>query len=125
MKISLDDHISNNRIDAYEIGLFRVNGEQYFHSLIITSDGSIDEWSPNSVIDLATQHMDQLVQLNPEIILLGTGSYQAFPAPEILEPVYDAGVGIEIMDTGAASRSFNLLAAEGRKIAAGLMLIQK
>ena len=125
MKISLDDNLEqNNRIEAYDTGLFLINGENYTHSLIITPKSLVQNWPPLNLTDLATQHIEQLIDLEPEIIILGTGTQQLFPSVDILAPVYDAGMGLEIMDTGAACRSYNLLAAEGRNVAAGLILIQ-
>ncbi len=125
MKISLDDNSDqNNRIASYDTGLFLINGETYTHSIIITRNTLVEHWPPITLEDLATQHIEQLINLDPEIIILGTGKQQLFPSVEILAPVYDAGMGLEIMDTGAACRSFNLLASEGRKVAAGLILIR-
>jgi len=72
---------------------------------------------------LATTHFAQLATLHPEIVLIGTGGALRFPAPVLLRPLYDAGIGVEVMDTGAASRTYNVLMAEGRAVAAALLMI--
>jgi len=125
MKIALDENpANNNRIEAYDKNLFKVNGQYYSHSIIITPTEPVQKWAPVDIIDLDTAHLEQLVMLKPEIIILGTGVKQVFPPFDSLIPIYDAGIGIEIMDSGAGSRSYNLLAAEGRNVVAGLIVIE-
>jgi uncharacterized protein len=66
-----------------------------------------------------------LTTLNPEILLLGTGDSQQFPHPETFYPLVDQRIGFEIMDTPAACRTYNIIVAEGRQVAAALMLLEK
>ena len=86
-------------------------------------DAIIDDWPPRTFADLAVQHIQVLLNLEPEIILLGTGSSLRFPDNDILQPVYSGHIGLEIMDTGAACRAYNFLSAEGRKVIAALLQI--
>jgi uncharacterized protein len=67
-------------------------------------------------------HIESLLALAPELVLIGTGQKQKFPGASILQPLIHAQIGYEIMDTGAACRTYNVLAGEGRKIVAGLIL---
>lgn len=125
MKIELDTSTDDHyRIDAYQYGLITVNGVAHTSSLIISPGKVIEHWPPSAFIDLATQHIDQIIQLNPEIIILGTGQQLYFPAPELIEQIFEHEIGFEVMDTGAACRCYNLLVSEKRNVAAGLIMIQ-
>ena len=93
-------------------------------SLILTSRQVITEWEPNKLIELTEAHMAMVLNLDPELVLLGTGAKQQFPAMEILATFHRAQIGIEIMDTAAACRTFNILVAEGRHVAAALLMIE-
>ena len=71
---------------------------------------------------LTDAHVDQLVAAQPEVVLLGTGSRIRFPASAVLRPLIDARIGYEIMDTGAACRTYGVLLAEGRQVLAALIV---
>jgi uncharacterized protein len=75
-----------------------------------------------SVEGLAADHMAAIVELAPEIVLLGTGASLRFPEPALLAPLYKAGIGVEVMDTPAACRTYNILLAEGRKVLAAVIV---
>jgi uncharacterized protein len=125
MKIELDTSADDYyRIDAYQHGLITVNGVAHTSSLIISPGKVIGGWPPSTFTDLATQHIEQIIQLNPEIIILGTGQQLYFPAPELIERIFELDIGFEVMDTGAACRCYNLLVSEKRNVAAGLIMIQ-
>ncbi len=125
MKIELDlTEQSNNRIDSYEKGLIIINSKSHSSSLIVTPTQLITNWGPKSCSDFAPQHFAQITSLKPEIILIGTGQHSIFPPQELLLPILEMNIGLEIMDTGAACRCYNLLMNEGRKIAAGLIQIE-
>ena len=125
MKIELDfTEDSKNRIDSYQNGIIIINGESFSSSVIVTPEKVISEWGPESHIDLASHHIAQITRLNPEIIIFGTGQHTIQLDNELLIPVLDAGIGYEIMDTGAACRCYNLLMGEGRKVATGLLQIK-
>ncbi|MDX1604137.1 MAG: MTH938/NDUFAF3 family protein [Salinimicrobium sediminis] len=124
MKIELDfTEDSKNRIDSYQNGVIIINGESYLSSVVVTPEKVIPEWGPDSHNDLASQHIAQIITLNPEIIIFGTGQHTIQLDQELLIPVLDAGIGYEIMDTGAACRCYNLLMGEGRNVASGLLQI--
>ncbi len=123
MKIEIDISDSKYRIDAYEKGAITVNGERYTSSIIITPERLIPGWPPRRHADLASQHIEQIAVLEPEIIILGTGRILAFPPPGIFTAIEALNIGYEVMDTGAACRCYNLLAGEGRRVAAGLIVI--
>ena len=71
---------------------------------------------------LTEAHLASLAALTGTVLLLGTGVRQRFPAPPLLRPLVAAGIGVEVMDTGAACRTYNILVAEGRAVAAALIV---
>ncbi len=135
MKIDLDKTAANTII-AYEIGQIQVHGSKQTSdgmaphiqivtaSAIITPDIVIEGWQPTLPSELTAEHMQSVLEFQPEIVLLGTGRSLRFPAAKILQVCHQAGVGIEVMDTGAACRTYNILAAEGRRVVAALMMIE-
>jgi len=91
-------------------------------SAIITPDRLIENWPPRPDEPLSQDHLETILAIRPELIILGTGVRLVFPNPAVLQVCYQAGIGIEVMDNGAACRTYNVLAAEGRQVALGLML---
>ncbi len=91
------------------------------NSFILTSNSLIKDWSPKSITDLNAQHAEQLISLQPEVIILGTGHSICFPDQSWMASFYQNGIGLEIMDTGAACRTFSILASDGRNVAAAMM----
>ncbi len=79
-------------------------------------------WPPAGFGELASAHLSALLERNPELVLLGTGDRLRFPPGEVLQPLHGAGIGVEVMDTPAAFRTFNILAAEGREVVAALLM---
>lgn len=136
MKVSLDNSHANTII-AYDIGLVRVNTRgnrdepdsranvrQVTRSAIITPDDLVEEWRPNEPAEIAVEHMQPVLAFAPEIVILGTGRRLCFPASEVIQACHQAGAGFEVMDTGAACRTYNILAAEGRRVVAALLMIE-
>lgn len=91
-------------------------------SVIITPERLIRDWAPGRIEDLATAHLDEILALEPEVVLLGCGETLRFPAPALSAHLARAGVGFEVMDTPGACRTYNILMSEGRSVAAGLMM---
>lgn len=98
----------------------RVNDRILTSSFIISPDKLIEDWSTARILTAAD--MAPLLALQPEVILLGTGSRQVFPSASVMAACLTAGIGIEVMDNPAAARTFNVLASEGRRVAAGFLL---
>ena len=94
----------------------------YTKSLILTADTLITDWEPQSLAELMAQHLEKILDLKPEIILLGTGEKFVMPPTALLAPIYERGLSVECMNTGAACRTFIALSSEGRNIAAGLLI---
>ena len=111
---------SDDEHDLFEIG--RSRHETLQNSLIISPTQLIRNWPPQSFEDLSRDHFEQLSDLEPEIVLFGSGDVLRWPDPSLLAPLIDIGIGVEIMDTGAACRTYNILMADGRNFAAALLV---
>jgi len=79
-------------------------------------------WNVNEVSDVSINDFQRLSEIEAEVIILGTGSTLIFPPQSLTLPLIKKGIGLEVMDTPAACRTFNILAADGRKPLAGLIL---
>jgi len=124
MQIQLETGGRANLIRTYTAGRITVNQDSYVHSLIVLPGQIIADWPPQAFEQLAVAHLETLVSLGPELLILGTGRRQRFPRAELLAPLAAAGIGWEIMDTGAACRTYNILMGEGRNVAAALLMIE-
>lgn len=99
-----------------------VNDERLAFGLILTPAQLDRETLVRVSFELLHEsHFSHLAKLGAEIVLLGTGSRLRFPHPALTKPLIDARIGLEVMDTGAACRTYNILAGEGRKVAAVIL----
>lgn len=124
MRIHLETGGNANLIRTYGTGQVVVNQDAYSRSVIVLPDRIIRDWPPQRFQELALSHLQILAGLDAEVILLGTGRQLHFPRAELLAPLAAAGIGWEIMDTGAACRTYNILMGEGRTVAAALLMIE-
>jgi uncharacterized protein len=110
-----------NTFTAYGDDYAAVNGEKHDKNLILLPDSIIPAWTDSTVCTLSEVDMQILLGLGTEIILLGTGRSLRFPPGFLLRPFAAAGIGLDVMDLQAACRTYNILVAEGRKVAAALL----
>jgi uncharacterized protein len=123
MKFSEDYGNSQYALTGYDDHYIQVNQTRYEHSLIITHDTLVTDWTPDSPEELMHQDVMQgLIKLQSEIVILGTGRRIHFPPPELMALFSQHQVGIEVLDSASACRTFNILLSEGRNVAAGLLL---
>ncbi|MCW1965066.1 Mth938-like domain-containing protein [Polynucleobacter sp.] len=122
MKLQSDPHSGANAITGYGNGYVEINQIPYDHAVILKSDGAISEWPVKSFEELEAGHFAQMVDFKPELVLIGTGSRQRFPKPELLNPLITAKIGFEIMDSQAACRTYNILVGEGRQVLLALLV---
>lgn len=124
MKIELDIPAPDrNIIESYSSAGIIINKVLYQHSIIIRAGESIEDWPPSSLADLLPTHFDRIIELAPELVLLGTGCRLQFPPQEVLAALMSRQIGIEVMDTAAACRAYNFIAGEGRKVVAAMLTI--
>ena len=107
---------------AYGAGFVAVNGTRFERSLVVLPDRVVTDWSATTFDALEAAHLAALVDLGADIVLLGTGASIRFPRPELVRPLVEARIGLEVMDVQAACRTYNILMAEERKVAAALLL---
>lgn len=91
-------------------------------SVIVSAERLVEDWRPGTVDDLVAEDFGPVLALQPEVVLLGTGARQRFPDHRVLAALHAARVGVEVMDTGAACRTYNVLLGEGRRVVAALLL---
>ena len=109
-----------NTITGYGEGYVMVNGERRASSVVVLPD-RIEPWERKEFSQLTEADFQFLQGLGAEIVLLGTGARQRFPHPRLTAALAQAGIGLEVMDTQAACRTYNILVAEERKVAAALL----
>lgn len=120
MKLHLAGTGAANVFTRYGEGYVMVNDRRFERSLVVMPESLWTDWPATTFEALEPGHLEALCGLDCEVVLLGTGSRLRFPSPEIRGPL--AGRGLEIMDVPAACRTYNILMAEGRKVAAALLL---
>jgi uncharacterized protein len=121
MRFTEDSSSGINVIRAYGGGELRVNENVYRGALILSASTLIAEPNIHNLEDLIAVEVSRILALEPELVLLGTGARQVFPAASFGAQFLRAGIGFEVMDTGAACRTFNVLVAEHRQVAALLL----
>jgi uncharacterized protein len=120
MKIQLSTPIGNV-VTGQGKGWVRVGTHEYRAPIVLTSDAIVEGFAPGGFDTLTEADFATLLAHEPEVVLLGTGATHRFPHPRLTRALVEARVGVEVMDTAAACRTFNILAAEGRKVTAVLL----
>jgi uncharacterized protein len=122
LKFEREQADGKNAFTGYGEGYVEINGQRHTQSLVVSGGRLVTDWPVASLEGLRADHMAAIVELKPEIVLLGTGARFQFPPPALLAPLYKAGIGVEVMDTPAACRTYNILQGEGRDVAAALIV---
>ena len=122
MRFTQDSSSGINVIRAYTPGEIRIGAHQFRSSVIVTADEVLIEPTLQQIGDLSDELAARIVGMKPELVLLGTGPTQIFPAAGFGAAFLRAGIGYEVMSTSAACRTFNVLVAEQRRALALLMV---
>jgi len=122
MKFTLETNSRVNLIRSYSANEIRIGEQRLSASCIVSADTLIADWEPASFAELTPAHMEKVLALKPEVVLLGTGPVQRFPPAAIRQVLAARAVGLEVMDLGAACRTFNILVQEERRAVAALLL---
>jgi len=122
VKLHLAGAAGNNLFTGHGEQYVAVNNQRYERSVIVTADALHQPWDIKRFEELTVEHFRFLLTLEPEIVILGTGAQQRFPRPELLRELIAARVGVEVMDTAAACRTYNILMSEGRKVIAAVLI---
>jgi uncharacterized protein len=123
MKLFLTEPGESYAIRSYQAGQVTINDQAYTKSLVLAPKQLITDWPPQSADELTEADFNLLTELEPDLVLLGTGERQVFPPLSLYAPLLQQNIAVEVMNTGAACRTFNILAAEGRKVIAALMMV--
>lgn len=124
MKFAEDNFKDGHFITAYDVGKLLVNGRTITSSIVIAPDQLLTDWSISDISELSDGHIEKIIELEPELVLLGTGEKLVFPKVETYAALIKQGIGVDIMDTAAACRTYNILCGEGRRAVAGLIQIK-
>ncbi|MEO5702986.1 MAG: Mth938-like domain-containing protein [Gammaproteobacteria bacterium] len=134
MKFNLEVSAGNYHILSYQSGQISVvlmpdvkgavaSQQTLDKSLVIMPRELVRDWPPQAFDDLDAAHFDMLSALQPELVLFGSGARLRFPSPALTANLLNQGIGVEVMDTAAACRTYNILMNEGRWVAAALLMI--
>lgn len=122
MKFHLATAPGVNLFSGYGDGYVAVNGVRHETSLVLMPERIVAPWDAPAFEALGPAHFEFLRGLGAEVVLLGTGARLRFPPASLQRIILQAGTGLETMDAMAACRTYNILAAEGRKVAAAILL---
>ncbi len=120
--LNLDENRAVYQIKAYKPGYIQVNEKVFTHSIVISAEKLVTDWQPQSITELTSQHLDVIAAMQPTILLLGTGTSLQFPDITLYGHLINQNIGVEIMDTSAACRTYNALTAENRNVVAALII---
>ena len=121
MKLHLTNISGINLFTGYGEGYVMVNKERHAQSLVVLRDQLLTDWRPAGFDELDAADFAMIAELKPEVVLLGTGARLRFPRPELTRALMAARIGLEVMDVQAACRTYNILAAEERRVGAALI----
>ena len=121
MKLHLTPGAGLQLFSGYGPGYIAINGVRHDKGVVVTPE-KVMEWPVRGFEALTAADFGFVAELKPEIVIFGTGATQRFPPPALARPLAAIGVGVEIMDSRAACRTYNILASEGRKVAAAILI---
>jgi uncharacterized protein len=122
MRLTDDTTASSFLVRSYAPGQVRVGDAVLHRSCLISAQRVVDDWRPQTLDELREADLEAVFALQPEIVVLGSGTRQRFPEPRLLAAILVRGIGCEVMDTGAACRTYNVLVSESRRAVAALFL---
>jgi len=122
MRLNQDSSQALFNIRAHGLGYVIVNDNHLTDSLVLTPERQLSQWPVTTIEDLDDSNLAWLLEDQPEVIIIGTGERQQFPSASVIGFFARRGFSVEFMDSGAACRTYAILASEGRRVALGLML---
>jgi len=126
MKLTLENYSpGKHRIKSYTAGSLVIGEKIFSSSLILSPAAIIDDKLPDNISHLSLDDLDQILALDPEVVILGTGTSLSFPDLAISAFFTSRRIGFEVMDTGAACRAYNILMADDRRVVAILFMIEE
>jgi len=123
MKLHADSTPALNTVTAYGPGFIEINRERHSGAILLMPEGLVRAWAVTTVETLDETAIGPLLELAPEVVLLGTGERQRMLPSRLVRVFAGRGLGLDAMDTRAACRTYNILMTEGRKVLAALLPI--
>jgi uncharacterized protein len=111
-----------NTIARHDGGSVWIGNQSYSGSVIVPWSGPVLPWAPVDFNAVTQAHFDEILQLQPELVIFGSGARLRFPPPALLRGLIARRIGVESMDSAAACRTYNVLVSEGRTVVAALLL---
>lgn len=121
IQFTQDSFSAGPLIESWNEGRPQIQGQQYQRSILLDAHG-VRPWAPADFQAITAESLAPLAVAGIELVLLGCGKRQAFLPPELLLPFIGLGLGVEVMTSAAACRTWNLLLADGRRLMAGIIL---
>ena len=122
MKIDRESAEGRNVFTAYDEGWVEVSGRRHTTNIVVAGERIVPGWTAGGFDGLQAPEIEALAAMKPEILLLGSGRAFRFPPPALLAPLYAARIGVEVMDTRAACRTYTSRRAEARVVVAALIV---
>jgi uncharacterized protein len=122
VKFQPDTPTGLNTISRHEPGRLWVGATAVSHSVLVPWEGALMPWDVTSFELLTSSHFEQIIALQPELVIFGSGGRLRFPAPALLRALHERRIGVETMDTAAACRTYNVLVSEYRSVVAALLM---
>lgn len=124
VEFSMPRGYSQKSVECAKEGLRQEGkGRQKIHHSVVVVPNQLQKWPPVSSSEFKKPHFQSLLELEPEVVIIGTGNRLHFPTPYLVEPLVRHQVGVEFMNTAAACRTYNILVGERRKVVAALLMI--
>ena len=115
------ESLQRHTIRRYAHTTVWIADDAYEGSLAVSSDEIVTDWTCNTVESLDEELVAAIADLKPEVVVIATGTSVVFPAAPVLHTLMRAGIGVEVMNDGAAIRTFNVLLSEERRAALALI----
>lgn len=122
MKFQPDQLAGTNVIARIEADRLWVNATEWRQSVLVPWTGETRAWAPAALEGLEAAHFDEILAFRPDVVIFGSGPALRFVKPALYRGLIGHGIGLETMDTAAACRTFNVLAAEGRRVLAAVLV---
>ena len=122
MKFQPDKLAGTNTVSRHERGGVWINGVRWTQSVLVPWRGEVCPWPLDDLAALTGRHFEQVLALEPELVIFGSGERLRFISPSLYRSLIESRIGMETMDTAAACRTYNVLASEGRLVVAALLV---
>ena len=122
MKFQPDTLDGVNNITRYDGDSLRINADLHTTSLLVPWVGQTRDWNAGRLQELTAAHFDAILEYDPEVVVFGSGARLRFVSPALYRNLIARRIGVETMDSGAACRTYTVLANEGRRVVAAILL---